>query len=163
VGLKQEPGDRPRPPVLGGFRRHAEPGVVGEEGDQFVQVEALERADEAVDDGGLGRGLGNRHVVRVPVGVKACPGTDERAVDGGLRAPEDAGGLGRREAEHVPEYEDRPLLGWQVLQARHERQGDRLPCVVPGFGAGDQVVQIIRVGLEPPRLAGPYQPGPPAP
>ena len=73
-----------------------------------------------VDDGGLGRGLGNRHVVQIPVGAEASPGPDERAVNGGLSGAEDVGGLGRREAEHVPGYEDRPLLGWQVLQARHE-------------------------------------------
>jgi hypothetical protein len=46
-----------------------------------------------------------------------------------LSGAENAGGLVRREAEHVPEYEDRPLLGWQVLQARHELQGDRLLLV----------------------------------
>ena len=51
------------------------------------------------------------------------------------------GGLGRREAEHVPQHQDRPLLGRQVLQARHERQRDSLPRVIPRLRARCDVIE----------------------
>jgi hypothetical protein len=91
--------------------------------------------------------------VRIPVGAKARPGPDERAVDGRRGRVEDAGDLGRREAEHVPQHQDRSLLGRQVLQASHERQRDGLPRVIPRLGAGGRVVeQHVRERLEPPRV-----------
>ena len=108
---------------------------VGQQGHQPAEVEVLERVDEPVDDRGLGRGFGQRHVVRVPSGAQAGPGPDERAVDGRRGRVEDVGGLGRREAEHVAQHQDRSLLRRQVLQARDERQRDRLPRVIPGLGA----------------------------
>lgn len=110
----------------------------------------LERVDETIDDCGLGHGFRQRHVMRVPVRGEASSGPDERAVDGRHGRAEDAGDLGRREANHIPEHEDRSLLWRQALQARHERECDRLARIVLGFGAwGGAVEQHIRERLEP--------------
>ena len=61
--------------------------------------------------------------------------------------------------DHKTDAGHEEAIPGKVLQARHERQGDRLPCVIPGFGArGDVAEQLIRVGLEPPRIVGSHRP-----
>jgi hypothetical protein len=154
----EEPGDRQGSAELDGLGGHGELGVVGQHGYQLVEVEALERVDGAMDGGGFGRRSWQGHVVRVGAGAEAGAGADERAVDGRRGGAEDAGGLGRGEAEHVAQDQDRPLLRRQVLEARDERQRDRFSCVVAGFGAGGYVAeQHIGVGLEPPWFIGPHR------
>ena len=159
----EELGDRPRPAELQRLGRHGEPGVRGQQGHQPADVKVLERVDEAVDDRGLGGGLGQRHVADVPPGPQAGPCPDQRAVDRRRAGAEDVGGLRRGEAEHVAQHQDRSLLRRQVLQARDERQRDGLPRVIPGLRARGHVAeQHLRVGLKPPRVIRPCQARPPS-
>ena len=135
----QEGGDGRRALVLVGLGWHGEPGVAGEQGEHGRRCRRARRRRRSGRRGGARAGESGSGARSRSAGSRACerrPGALQGAFDGGFGGVEDAGRLGGREAEHVPEHEDRPLLGWQVLQAGHERQRDRLLGVVPGLGAG---------------------------
>ena len=107
---------------------------------------------------------------RVDGGIAACSGDAispwarerrprplQRTLHRRLRAAQDVGDLGRREAEHVAQHEHAALARRQVLEGRDERQSDRLGRFVAGLGperdVADAVEQHVRVRLQPYRLA----------
>jgi hypothetical protein len=57
-------------------------------------------------------------------------GAFECALDRVLGGVEHLGDLGGVKAEHVAEYERRPLPWWEVLERGDERELDRLPGLV---------------------------------
>ncbi len=159
--LGQEPGDRVVALVLQRRRRHGQPGVVGEQGDNAVHVAALVGAGEPLDELLLPGGFRGRRSVggaRVVV-AQGRPGALERAGHGLLGGAEDAGRLAGGEAEHVAQEQHGPLPRRQPLHRGDEGQRDRLACLVPGlrswFGGGQPLEQVVRTGLEPGRLAEP--------
>jgi len=148
-----------RPPEADRPRRHRQPRVVGQQGDQDVDVAALERVGEPREQLALDRGPGQRRLAEPAGGQlrgQGGPRPLQRAVDRVQAPPEDVGGLGGAEAERVPQHQRGPLPGRQLLQRRDERERDGLPGLVPRLRAGRDVGQLgeqqVRVGLQPHRL-----------
>jgi hypothetical protein len=95
------------------------------EGDQRVEVVALERAHVAGQELGVG-GVERSRVAFRPQGGQGGPGPLESAVhrrDGGLQQ---LGCLGCRPTQHLAEDEAGTLAGREVSERGHERQLDRL-------------------------------------
>jgi cytochrome d ubiquinol oxidase subunit II len=109
--LGQETGDRAVPLVLQRRRRHGQPGVVGEQGDDAVHVAGLVGAGEPLDKlflpGGFRRrGWCGRFRESCAQGRA---GALERAGHRLLGRPEDAGRLAAGEPEHVAQDQHSPL------------------------------------------------------
>jgi cytochrome bd ubiquinol oxidase subunit II len=109
--LGQEPGDRAVPLVFQRRRRHGQPGIVGEQGDDAVHVAALVGAGEPLDElllpGGFrGRGWCGRFR---ELCAQGRAGALERAGHRLLGGPEDAGRLAGGESEHVAQEQHGPL------------------------------------------------------
>jgi EmrB/QacA subfamily drug resistance transporter len=148
-------------PVAEGQRRHRQPGVVGQHGNQRADVAVLERVGEPREQVTLGGRAGQRRPAEPARGQlpgQRRPRPLQGAVDRVQAAPEDCGRLGRAEAQRVPQHQRRPLPRRQVLQRRDEGERDRLPGLVARLGAGRGVGQLVeqhvRVGLKPQRLVG---------
>ena len=159
--LGQEAGDRAVPLVLQRRRRHGQPGVVGEQGDDAVHVAGLVGAGEPLDEvflpGGFrGRGWYGRFR---ELCAQGRAGALERAGHRLLGGPEDAGRLAAGEPEHVAQDQHGPLPRRQPLHRGDEGQRDRLARLVAGlrtwFGGGQPLEQVVRTGLEPGHLADP--------
>src|SRR4051812_23844766 len=158
--VAQERADRHRPLILVGLGRHRQPGVVGEQGDDGVDVARLDRVGEAADDVAFALGARERRPLtsaggkaRVERGARAA----QQAVDRRLSRREQFGDLRGAEPEHVAQHEHGALLRREVLQADDERQRDRLLRLVARLRAGrvvgDAVEQDVRIRLQPDRLA----------
>ena len=158
--LGQEAGDRAVPLVLQRRRRHGQPGVVGEQGDDAVHVAALVGAGEPLDELLLGDRVRRR---RFGAGRVIAPqgraGALERAGHRLIGGPEDAGRLAAGEPEHVAQDQHGPLPRRQPLHRGDEGQRDRLARLVAGLrswsGGGQPLEQVVRTGLEPGHLAEP--------
>jgi cytochrome bd ubiquinol oxidase subunit II len=159
--LGQEAGDRAAPLVLQRRRRHGQPGVVGEQGDDAVHVAGLVGAGEPLDElfllGGFRRrGWCGRF--REPC-AQGRAGALERAGHRLIGGPEDAGRLAAGEPEHVTQDQHGPLPRRQPLHRGDEGQRDRLARLVAGlrtwFGGGQPLEEVVRTGLEPGHLAEP--------
>lgn len=86
--------------------------------------------------------------------VDRLPRTLEGAVDGGLGGVEDAGGLGRGEAQDLAEDQHRSLRPGQMLECRDEGQFHALPPQVPRRRVGVTGHTgrfVVRQRLEPHR------------
>jgi sugar phosphate isomerase/epimerase len=127
--------DQPRQQARGGGRaaeperprRHGQPGVVGQHGDERGHVAALEGVGEPVDYLPFGSGTGQRRLAEPVAGQQAGkggPGPLQRAVDRVQAAVEDAGRLRRPVAERVPQHQGGPLPRREVLQRGDERERD---------------------------------------
>ena len=146
--------------VLVGLGRHRQPRVVGEQGDDAVDVAGLDRVGEAADDLALALGVRQRRPFapgRGQARLERRARAAQQAVDRRLAGLEHLGDLGGAEAEHVAQHEHRALLRREVLEADDERQRDRLLGLVArlrsGRVVGDALEQHVGVGLEPDRLA----------
>src|SRR6185312_11101228 len=159
--LGQEAGDRAVPLVLQRRRRHGQPGIVGEQGDDAVHVAALVGPGEPLDELLLPGGFrGRRCCGRFrELCAQGRAGALERAAHRLLGGPEDAGRLAGGEPEHVAQDQHGPLPRRQPLHRGDEGQRDRLARLVAGlrtwFGGGQPLQQVVRTGLEPGHLAEP--------
>ena len=156
----QEGADRGAALVLVRLRRHRQPGVVGQQGYDAVDVAGLERVREAADDVALELGVRERRPFapcRRQAGLERGARAAQQAVDRGRARLEDLRDLLGAEAEHVAQHEHGTLLGREVLKARDERERDCLLGLVACVGAGgvgrNVIQQDVGVGLEPDRLA----------
>ena len=149
--------------VLERHRRHRHEDVVGQQGDDRVEVGRLVGADELGHERLLGRRVRRREPVRVGRRRRRCRPARARlsalVTDSTVESSMSATSL-RVEAEDVAQDEHGELARRQQLQRGHERQRDRLGLLVAGLGAerhADRVVEEgVGIGLEPrrPRRAG---------
>ena len=125
----KEGADRRASLVGVGKRRHRQPGVLGEERHDAVDVADLDRLGEAADELAFLDGVGERRPFTAGGGeprVECRPRPAEQAVHRRLGCVEELGCLRRAVAEHVAEHEHRALVRRQVLQADDEGESDRL-------------------------------------
>jgi hypothetical protein len=109
--------------VLVGLGRHSHPGVVGEQGDDGVDVAAFVGGGEAADELALALGAGRRSALQFAsrhVFVERCPRALERGLHRCRGGVEHARHLGTAEAERVAEHDYRPLPWREMLQRGHE-------------------------------------------
>ncbi len=151
----QELADRRAALVLVGLGRHPNPRVVGEQGDDRVDVAALERLAEAVEQLPLGGRVRQRPRLRSLLDRRA--GALQRAVHRRLAGVEHPRDLGRPKAQNVAQHEYGALVGRHALQPGNERERHGLLGLVAHLGAvgavGHALEQGVGVGLEPDRLA----------
>ena len=149
--------------VLERERRHGQPGVVGEQGDDAIHVGGLEGPGEPIHQLLLGGRAGRRWRFPLPrswsLPLQGGAGALERAGHRLLGGAEDVGGLGGVESQHVAEDEDGALAGRQQLQGGDEGERDRFHRLVPRFrtgcAVGETLEQGVRVRFEPEQVAEP--------
>ena len=147
-------------PVFQRHRRHGQPDVVGEQGDELVHVAGFEGLGELGDDRLLGRRARRRGRLSRGRGRQAAlqgrAGAVERAGHRPDAGVEDSGHLAGAEPEDVVQDEDGALAGRQELQRGDERQrdglGGRKPRPGPGRAVGEPLEEDVRAGLEPDQL-----------
>src|SRR5215831_3035817 len=159
----QEPRRQLTALVLQRDRRHAQQDVVGEQGDEGVDVAGVVSAGEPGDELAFGGRIGRRGRVAVfrrrELALERGAGPLERAGHRLLAGLQHASDLAGPEPEDVAQDEHGALAGRQQLQGGHEGQRDGLGGLVAGLGAGRGVGQPLQqhvgVGLEPGHLAQP--------
>jgi hypothetical protein len=125
--------------------------VVGEQGDQRVQVPGLVGADERCQERLLGDCVGGGSRFALVGWRQAAPqagaGPFEGAVDRLDGRVEHAGHLGGVESEDVAQDEHGELARRQDLKGGHEGQGDCFGLLIPGLGAERHVDRTLEEGV----------------
>ena len=128
--VAEQCGDRVGSLVLERLRWHRDQGVVGQQGDDLVDVATLIGVGETPDQLALAGGVGQRRALAVggrQPRFEGRPGALEGALDRGLAGVEHFGDLGCAETEHVAQHECGALAGLQLLEDDDERELDGLP------------------------------------
>ena len=151
--LEVERNDRVASLVPGRVRRHRQPHVLAQEGDEPRRVASLPRLHVAREERllrflGVGGSCPLEPSRRKPL-LHRCPRPLQRAVRGGDTHSEHGGCVVGGPVERVPENQDRALARRQMLDRREKRELDRLPCDDHLVRLGALVEKAVRVRLKP--------------
>ena len=133
-----------RPPNQHGNGGIAKVASTHEHRHHRVDVAALPRGDVALDTRAGRRRRARGRLLLAALGqyvVDGLPRPLESAVDRRGGRVERLRDLARREPEHFPQDQHRPLARGQMLERHDERELDALPLLVPRLGRGMAVLE----------------------
>ena len=120
----------------GPLRRHAQLGVLAQQGHERGHVRSLPRVDVAAKEPALGGRVRGRRARGDPLPLQRRPRPLQRAVGAGEGGLEELGGLGGRPAEHVAQDEHGTLAARELLDRGQERELHALVQRVAGRRVG---------------------------